>query len=145
MKSLALQVGAEPEPYRLRYELTTGTGFVPERLRVEAEGEGWQRSMGSDPFTVDAADFDVGFSPLFNTPPILCHRLAVGGEGRDLTVARIDMPSLAVETLVQRYEYVRPGVVRYSEADQSAELELGEDGFVRHYPGLARREPAPRP
>ncbi len=131
------QVGAAPQPSRLRYELTTTTGFVTEHLHVEAE-------PGSDPFTIRSVDIDLGFSPLFNTLPILRHRLDLGGAGRDITVAKIDVPSLAVETLVQRYEHVRPHVVRYREGDYSAELELDADGFVRHYPGLARREPAGR-
>ncbi|MBA3332145.1 MAG: putative glycolipid-binding domain-containing protein [Actinobacteria bacterium] len=51
----------------------------------------------------------------------------------------IDVPSLAVERIAQRYELRRPGLLRYSDSSFAGELGLDDDGFVVRYPGLAER------
>jgi hypothetical protein len=51
----------------------------------------------------------------------------------------VDVPSLEVSRSEQRYEPLRPGVVRFRQVDFTAEIELDEDGFVVRYPGLAAR------
>ena len=53
------------------------------------------------------------------------------------------MPDLSLHASRQRYEHVRPGVVRFTDLGLhegfTAELELDADGLVLLYPELARR------
>jgi hypothetical protein len=116
-----IQIGVEPEPYELRYELSPG------RLHVEVDGNAVE-------VTLEGADFfDLESSPLFNSLPVLRHDLHRGGEGRDFTMRWVAVPSLEVE----RSEHLGPGRVRFRSGEFSAELDFDERGFVVRYPGLA--------
>jgi hypothetical protein len=122
------QIGTSPQPYELRYEVEGA------RLAVEVAGGRLVEH------TLDGADFfDLGFSPLFNSFPIVRDGLHAGGGARDYVMAWVHVPSLEVERSEQRYEPVRPGVVRFVSGAFTAELEVDEDGFVVRYPGLAER------
>jgi hypothetical protein len=150
-----VQLGAEPEPYRLDYDLDVPSGWITRRLEVEASGEGWRRSMvlerdAAGAWTVDGErderldgglDCDLAFSPLTNVMPILRHGLHERAESRDFVMAWVSVPDLKVHRSPQRYEHVRPGVVRYValDGDFTAELELDADGLVVRYPRLAER------
>ena len=96
-----------------------------------------------------AVDCDLGLSPLTNSLPVL--RLGLldllgGGRPHELLVAWVSVPDLAVRPYAQRYTPTgadsrgRP-VVRYEDADGgfAADLTFDPDGYVLHYPGLARR------
>jgi hypothetical protein len=87
----------------------------------------------------DADFFDLGYSPLFNSLPILAHDLHMGGGMRDFTMAWIEVPSLAVRLSQQRYEPLDVGRVRYREGSFAADIEFDDEGFVTYYPGLAER------
>ena len=66
------QLGIEPRPYLLRYQLE------PARLCVEIDaGPSLALELGHH----DA--FDLGFSPLFNSIPVLRDSLLRGGRARD--------------------------------------------------------------
>jgi uncharacterized protein len=150
-----VQLGVEPEPYRLDYQLDVPSGWITRRLELEASGAGWRRRMvlerdAAGPWTVDgerderldgALDCDLAFSPLTNMMPILRHGLHERAESRDFVMAWVSVPDLKVHRSPQRYEHVRPGVVRYValDGDFTAELELDADGLVVRYPGLAER------
>ncbi|QSB14939.1 putative glycolipid-binding domain-containing protein [Natronosporangium hydrolyticum] len=90
----------------------------------------------------EAADVDLGGAPLFNTLPVRRLGLlsAPAGTEHRLTVAWVVVPSLAVVAAEQTYTALGGGRVRYSSASFTAELELDEEGYVRHYPGLANRD-----
>ena len=62
-----------------------------------------------------------------------------GGPARGYSMCWVDVPSLEVSTSEQRYEPLRPGVVRFRTCDFTADIELDEDGFVVRYPELAVR------
>jgi hypothetical protein len=150
-----VQLGVEPEPYRLDYQLDVPSGWITRRLELEASGARWRRRMvlerdAAGPWTVDgerdegldgALDCDLAFSPLTNMMPILRHGLHERAESRDFVMAWVSVPDLKVHRSPQRYEHVRPGVVRYValDGDFTAELELDADGLVVRYPGLAER------
>jgi hypothetical protein len=126
LRATGTQVGVEPEPYELRYALEPG------RLRVEIVG-----GPAAD-LDLDGTDyFDLEFSPLFNSLPVLEHRLDEGGEARDFVMSLVTVPDLAVSRSHQRYEPFGPGLVRFRSGDFTAMLELDEDGFVTRYPNLA--------
>jgi uncharacterized protein len=145
-----VQIGADPSGYRLEYELETAERYVTARLSVHVEGDGWRRSLDlqrseegewrADGAPVDvnlagALDCDLALSPLTNFMPI---KRDAGGPG-DHVMAWVSVPDLRVHRSEQRYEPLADGRVRFSSPGFTADLELDEDGFVAHYPGLAER------
>ena len=163
------QVGADPLPYRADYRLDASNGFVTVRLEVVAEGTGWRRELdlvhdgrgawtcraaaygevelpapGGDAATLRGAlDCDLGLCPLTNVMPIRRSGLDRRPGAEDFLMAWVSVPDLAVHASAQRYEHVRPGVVRYVDRGTfdgfRAELELDGDGLVERYPELAER------
>jgi hypothetical protein len=128
LRAAGTQVGVEPEPYELRYSLEPG------RLRLEIVGG------ASADVALDGADyFDLEFSPLFNSLPILDRGLDAGGEASDFVMNFVEVPALTIVRSDQRYEPFGPGMVRFRSGDFTAMLSLDEDGFVVRYPGLAER------
>jgi hypothetical protein len=174
LSARGVQIGVEPVPYRLEYELATGEAFVTRRLQVQARGAGWRRridltrdAQGSwhcDPQAdgdpdielappggrmddvQGALDCDLGLSPLTNFMPIRRERLLGGGEPRELVMAWVSVPDLGVHRSEQRYEPVDGRTVRYVGRHRSfvGELTCDADGFVILYPGLGERVPSGR-
>jgi hypothetical protein len=142
LRATGTQIGAG---YRLDYELdATEAGFVTRRLAVRATGDGWQKELVLERDRMgDALDCDLGLSPLTNSMPVVRHRLHERPGEVDFRMAWVSVPDLEVHESAQRYEHVRPGVVRYVDRGAfegfTAELELDEDGLALTYPGLARR------
>lgn len=95
----------------------------------------------------DALDCDLALCPVTNTMPILRLRAREGLAETELTMAWVDLPSLAVVPSRQAYsaEAYDPasghGVVRYRSVGGTfmADLTVDEDGVVIDYPRLARR------
>jgi hypothetical protein len=128
LRARGTQLGTEPQPYELHYELVGGF------LRVRIDGRAIELELA------DGADFfDLGSSPLFNSLPIIRHGLHRGGEPRDFVMTWVSVPGLEVSRSEQRYEPLAPGLVRFSEGSFTADLEIDEDGFVVRYPGFAER------
>jgi hypothetical protein len=143
VRATGVQIGVDPIPYRLDYELDASDGFVTRRLDVRASGGGWARRLllrhdgkgvwtcatehdgevdlaapGADAEAVAGAiDCDLGFSPLTNLMPIRRHRLHEEPGGSDFVMAWVSVPDLEVFASPQRYEHVRTtesgAVVRY--------------------------------
>lgn len=85
-------------------------------------------------------DIDIQWSPLTNTLPV--RRLDLQpGEEREITVAYIELPSLTVRRVRQRYTGLGDRAVRYASEtrDFIRELTLDDDGFVVQYPDLFER------
>ena len=121
--------------YELRYRLEPG------RLALDVVG-GERAELELE---AGADFFDLAFSPLLNTFPVLRDELHRGGSPRDYVMAFVDVPSLEVSRAEQRYEPFAEGFVRFRTGDFTALLELDEDGFVVRYPGLAVRKYPPPP
>ena len=122
------QIGGGATPYELRYAI--------EGRRLAAEVVGGER------LEYDLADedfFDVAASPFTNSFPVVRDDLHRGGAARDYVMAWLDVPSLEMHRSEQRYEPLRPGLVRFSSGDFTADIEFDADGFVLRYPGLAER------
>ena len=134
------QLGAD---YRLSYALETAAHFVSERLTAECESAGGRKTVelrrGTSPLTDDVLDVDLGFSPLFNSLPVLRDRLLEAAVSHDYVMAWADVPSLDVSRSEQRYVPLGDGIVRYRDATFSADIHFDGEGFVVDYPGLARR------
>jgi uncharacterized protein len=147
LRAVGVQLGAEPEPYRADYELTTGADWVTERLLVECGGReldlrrapdgSWTANGEPQPRVTGALDCDLAFSPLTNFMP--ARRLR--DESADHVMAWVSLPDLAVTRSEQRYERIGDGRVRFVGLEDgfTAELELDEDGLVVRYPRLAER------
>ena len=169
LRSSVTQIGTTPFPYRLSYHLVTAEGFVTQKLVAVSEGAGWRRrlQLGRSPSGVwssvgetegepdlpaaedlpdlsDAVDCDMGRSPLTNTLPVRRLGLLAGGEA-ELAMAWVSVPDLRVLRSEQRYEFISAEedgvVIRYVGRHRSyvGELTFDRDGFVLHYPDLARR------
>ena len=110
--------------YELRYELEPG------RLRAEVVG-GPRVDL-----VLDGTDFfDLGYSPLLNSLPVLAGLDAAG----DFVMTFVDVPFLEVSRPEQRYEPLGGGVVRFRSGSFVADLDFDADGFVVRYEGLAER------
>lgn len=125
LTAIGTQLGAA---YELRYRLE------PEKLHLELVGH---RSLE---VMLDGADFfDLGWSPLFNSLPVVRDGLLEPGRHRDYVMRWVDVPSLEITTSEQHYSSLGEGLVRYRSGDFSADIQFDDDGFVVEYPGLARR------
>ena len=125
LTAIGTQLGAI---YELRYRLE------PELLRLELVG---QRSLE---VPLDDADFfDLGWSPLFNSLPVMRDGLLEPGPARDYVMRWVDVPSLEVTTSEQQYEPLGDRLVRFRSGSFTAEIQFDENEFVVDYPGIARR------
>jgi hypothetical protein len=142
-----------PAPYRLDYTLRTGAEFVTESLELSLLHGGRLRRLllARDPdgaWTADdrplpelagALDCDLLASPIFNSLPVLRHGMAAGGEPRDLVMAFVTVPELAVTRSDQRYTPLGDGRVNYASGDFTADIHFDEDGLVTLYEGYLER------
>jgi uncharacterized protein len=119
------QLGAT---YELRYLLG------PEALHLALVGE---RTLE---LGLDGADFfDLGWSPLFNSLPVIRDRLLDPGPARDYRMRWVEVPSLQVTISEQRYTPLGDGVVRFQSGDFLSDIEFDAEGFVVSYPGIGAR------
>jgi hypothetical protein len=138
---------------RVRYRVVCDAGWrlrevmvnVPESggtllLRVDA-GAGWRDASGAVIAQLSGCvDVDLEGVVFTNTLPV--RRLAMDvGDAREIDVAYVELPSLAVLRMPQRYTRVAHRVYRYESVgtDFRADLGVDGDGLVVDYPGLARR------
>jgi hypothetical protein len=125
LRASGTQLGAS---YELRYWVE------PQTLRLDLVGQRQlELSLG------DADFFDLGFSPLFNSLPVLRDRLLVGGFPREYLMSWVDVPTLDVHLSEQRYAPLGDGVVRFSAGDFTSDIRFDQAGFVVSYPGIAMR------
>jgi len=122
LRARGTQIGVE---YELRYELEPG------RLRAEIVG-GPSLDIGLE---ADADFFDLGYSPLFNSLPVL----AGLDRATDFVMTFVQVPSLEVVRAEQRYEPLGDGLVRFRSGSFVADLQFDADGLVIRYEGLAER------
>jgi hypothetical protein len=114
--------------YELRYRME------PNWLRLELVGH---RSLE---VSLDDADFfDLGWSPLFNSLPVIRDGLLESGPARDYVMQWVDVPSLEVTKSEQRYEPLGDGLIRFRAGSFTADIQFDENEFVVDYPGIARR------
>jgi hypothetical protein len=118
--------------YELRYRLE------PQLLSLELVG-----GPSRDVQLGDADHFDLGWSPLFNSLPVIADELLQPGPPREYRMRWVEVPSLEVMISEQVYEPLGDGRVRFSSGTFVAEIEFDQDGFVVHYPGIATRQADP--
>jgi hypothetical protein len=132
LRASGTQIGAEPVPYRLDYELEVGESWVTRSLHVRAAGADWTRELdlrhdGDGEWTADASsegcaqlpaaggdvsavtgalDCDLGLCPLTNLMPVRRHDLHRRPGEVDFLMAWVSVPDLALHPSRQRYEHV---------------------------------------
>lgn len=178
LRAEGFAIGFDPEPYRLEYTVATASRFVTSGVVVAASGDGWTRrlelSRGTDGAWVarasqrgtadlppaggdtsqlaGALDVDLGLSPLFNTMPVLRHRLHDAGGPADFLMAWISVPDLSLHPSPQRYRHLRrrdagERLVRFEAtgdgADFVADVLFDAEGLVVDYPGIGTRVRGP--
>ena len=125
LRGSGTQLGAR---YELRYRLEPGP------LALELVGER-ELHVG-----LDGCDFfDLGYSPLFNSLPVLRDGLLVHGPARDYVMRWVQVPSLEVTDVRQRYEPLGDRVVRHRSGSFVSDIEFDAEGLVLRYPKLAER------
>jgi uncharacterized protein len=125
VRASGTQIGAT---YELRYELEGNL------LALEVVGERRREVW------LDGLDFfDLAFSPLFNSLPVLRDRLLGGGSPRDYVMRFVSVPELEVVESEQRYEPFGDRRVRFRSGTFVADLDFDADGFVVRYERLAER------
>ena len=97
----------------------------------------------------EALDPDLGLCPVFNTMPVLRHRLLEGGEAPELLMVWISVPDLALHPSVQLYSHNRAvdddnHLIHFEGPDPDgddfiADVVFDRDGIVIDYPGIATR------
>lgn len=87
----------------------------------------------------DADFFDLGWSPLFNSLPVIRDRLLEPGPARDYLMRWVEVPSLEITTSQQRYEPLGDGLVRFRSGSFTADIQFDDQQFVINYPGIAKR------
>jgi uncharacterized protein len=176
MRARGTAIGSDPLPYRLDFAIHTGPNFVTSRVEVATRGDGWQRQITLDrgdsgewscaadhqgaaldlpeaggameQFST-ALDPDLGLCPVFNTMPVLRHRLFDGDEAPELLMVWISVPDLALYPSVQLYSLNRSlddgnHLIHFEGPDPEgedfvADIVFDPDGIVVDYPGIATR------
>lgn len=156
LRATGIQLGAEPEPFRVDYRLEAPERYLTSELELTATAEGWSRRLllthdgsgtwraevsdtgevpegpwdGELPDLSAARDIDIENSPLTNTMPILREGFREGGSD-DFVMAFVRLPTLRVVASPQRYEHLRTtqrgSVVRYISRDGDFTADLELD------------------
>jgi hypothetical protein len=162
-----VQIGIEPEPYRLQYAFDTRPRFTTARLTADTAGAGWSRRLdlvrdpdgawhvsadesgssglagpGGDPADLaGAVDCDLAFSALFNSLPVLREGLLRHREAMDFEMAWVSVPELAVRRSPQRYVPLSNERVQFISLDSEfrAEVHFDADGLVTVYEDFLER------
>ncbi|GAA3737487.1 hypothetical protein HDA32_005432 [Spinactinospora alkalitolerans] len=125
----------------VRAEVLTEEGA--RSIELTCGGGQWRVDGRRDPALDGCVDVDVAATPLTNTLPI--RRLGLApGEFRDIGVAWIDVPSLKVHRMKQRYTRLTQsgGLERYeyrAPGFGAFDLTVDGDGLVIDYEHFARR------
>jgi hypothetical protein len=114
--------------YELRYRLELQT------LLLELVGE-----RSAEIALGDADFFDLGWSPFFNSLPVIRDGLLHSETPRDYLMCWVDVPSLELSESRQRYEPLGDARVRFLSDSFSADIQFDSNGFVMSYPGIACR------
>ena len=100
----------------------------------------WTMNGRPCPEVIGCDDVDLSFTPATNLLAMRRLRLAVG-ERAAVRAAWLDFPDVVLSPLDQVYERVSASRYHYESGDGfAALLDVGEGGFISHYPGLWQRE-----
>ena len=125
-----------------RWRVTTSEqGNLDAALTASGHAGGGLPGTEDPDLLYGAYDVDLTGSPMTNALPIRRLNLlkAEPGVAHRISVAWVIVPSLEVVQADQIYTHLSEGMIRFANETFSADLVVDDDGFVRDYPGLARR------
>ncbi|MEZ0482124.1 putative glycolipid-binding domain-containing protein [Planococcus sp. SSTMD024] len=143
----------EKGPVKTHYQLELDESWATKRLAIKSgdghaleltsSGEGqW---FGQDGQLLEelsgAIDIDISATPFSNSLPIN-RKSWHEGQTREFEMVYIAVPSLELRKMKQIYTCVtasHPRTFRYQSENFESLIEVDEDGFVIHYPGLFTR------
>jgi hypothetical protein len=135
-----LECDASWRTRRLHVEVEAADGHRAVSLTADGEGA-WRDADGPRPDLAGALDVDLSATPFTNTLPL--RRLAMRRrQSVDVEVAMVEVPSLRVLRLTQRFTCLRPGkAYRLEQPTTGSAHTLTVDGdfLVMGYSGLFRR------
>jgi hypothetical protein len=124
--------------WRARYGLVHG--FLPSRRidhSISRETDGWYLDGNPVPGLDHLLDLDFGFTPATNI--LQLQRAEADSQVTfDLPAAWFDVDGRSLTELPQTYQHIGERTWRYAAptVPYEAELEISENGFVKHYPRL---------
>lgn len=124
-----------------RIAIKSGNG---NELQLTASGKGqWFDQDGKLLDTLTGAiDVDISATPFSNSLPIN-RKSWQEGETREFEMVYIAVPSMELRKMKQSYTCVKsshPRTFRYQSGNFESMIEVDDDGFVLHYPGLFTRK-----
>ncbi|MPY65129.1 putative glycolipid-binding domain-containing protein [Deinococcus sp. SDU3-2] len=132
-----LDLGGDGSPIRLRCHLDGG-----QHLDLSRSGEGEWTTAEEKPLPLlrGCTDVDLRVTPFTNTLPLRRLNLRFG-EGQEVHVVWVDVPSLDVQAARQRYTRTDERTYRYENMDSgySNEVTVDGKGLVTLYPDAFER------
>ena len=149
----AMVAVVDGQPVRLTYRLEVDSadatraldvaeavGGATLSLRSDGHGRWWDADGSARPELDGCVDIDISTTPLTNTLPVRRLRLAPG-DSAEIQVGYVDVPSLAVRAVAQRYTRLDERTYRYASGSFVADVAFDEDDLVADYVGLWHRVP----
>lgn len=136
-----LVVDKQWQTLELRFMLESAPGSM-QGIHLLTEGDGrWTDANEQHIPELDGIhDVDIQWSPLTNTLPLKRLDMNVGDE-KDVRVAYISLPKLALQVVDQHYRRVSESAIEFSAPGSTDKftIEVDNDGYVTRYPDLFQR------
>jgi hypothetical protein len=121
-------------------DVAEAVGGATLALRSDGRGRWWDADGSARPELDGCVDVDISTTPLTNTLPVRRLRLAPG-DSAEIQVGYVDVPSLAVRAVAQRYTRLDQRTYRYASGSFAADVAFDQDDLVTDYLGLWERLP----
>jgi uncharacterized protein len=121
-------------------DVAEAVGGATLALRSDGHGRWWDADGSARPELDGCIDVDISTTPLTNTLPVRRLRLAPG-HSVEIQVGYVDVPSLVVRAVAQRYTRLDERTYRYSSGSFAADVAFDQNDLVTDYLGLWERVP----
>ncbi len=112
------------------------------RLALRSDGRGRWWDADGEPVAEldDCIDVDISTTPLTNSLPVRRLRLDPG-QSAEIQVGYVDVPTLSIRAVSQRYTRIDARTYRYASGSFAADVIFDEHDLVADYKDLWRRVP----
>lgn len=125
-------------------DLAEAVSGATRALRSDGHGRWWDAQGAPVPPLDGCIDVDISTTPLTNTLPVRRLRLAPGASA-EIQAGYVDVPSLTITAVSQRYTRIDERAYRYASGSFAADVIFDEHDLVTDYEGLWRRVPIGAP
>jgi hypothetical protein len=137
---LAYRLGVDAVGATRALDVGEAVGGATLALRSDGHGRWWDADGAPVPELDDCIDVDISTTPLTNTLPVRRLRLAVG-QSAEIQVGYVDVPTLTIRAVSQRYTRTDGRTYRYTSGSFAADVIFDDDDLVIDYEDLWRRVP----